>query len=584
MPSFTLPALPNATRLEILQVDAAPLVRHFLDRLDLPGFFDRHLADLPGRRPDLSSSTILAVLVCNLLLSRQPLYAIASWAASFVPEHLGLLPDQVALLNDDRCGRAIDHLFRSDRASLFTAIVLKAIKSFRLVVDEVHQDTTTVTVSGEYADQSPASDAPRPARITRGYNKDHRPDLKQLVYDRTVTADGAVPIRCNILDGNTADDTVHQQNWLALRNLLGHSDFLYVADSKLCSKENMRLIADKHGRFLTIMPKTHKEDGRFRAWVQQNDVPWSMVLKRKNPRGKYKAAVRYFGYEDPQGGDDGYRILWYLSSQKKRRDKEARKKQLHKIRKRLEQLRPRGRAGVFSSREAAQEACERVLDKEKVRAWLKVAIVEQVQVEKVQVGPGRPGPDTLYTTVTNKGYTIRVEEDKEALALAERCDGIFPLMTNDKSLTLKQALKKYKYQPFAEKRHEQMKSVFRVMPVWLKNSTRVGSLLWLYHVVDLVQALLEREVRQQMKKAGIASLPLYAEDRHSKAPTAQMVLKAFQGHRRYRLFDATGSEMLCFHDPVSEVASELLTLLGIDRSAYGLAPQESQVQDCRPVP
>ena len=79
-------------------------------------------------------------------------------------------------------------------------------------------------------------------------------------------------------------------------------------------------------------------------------------------------------------------------------------------------------------------------------------------------------------------------------------------MTNDKSLSLKQALKKYKYQPYAEKRHEQMKSVFRVMPLWLKNSARVESLLWLYHLVDLVQALLEREVRQQMKKAGIASL------------------------------------------------------------------------------
>jgi transposase len=140
---------------------------------------------------------------------------------------------------------------------------------------------------------------------------------------------------------------------------------------------------------------------------------------------------------------------------------------------------------------------------------------------------------------------------------------------------LKQALKKYKYQPFAEKRHEQMKSVFGVMPVWLKSSSRVESLLWLYHLVDLVQALLEREVRQQMKQAGIPSLALYAEERQSKAPTAQMVLKAFHGHRRYRLFDASGSEVLCVHDPLSEVAEQLLTLLGIDRSAYGLPNQEA---------
>ncbi len=166
MPSFAFPALPDAGRLEVLQVDAAPIICHFLSRLDLPGLFDRHLADLPGRRPDVPSSTILGVLVCNLLLSRQPLYAISAWAASFVPESLGLLPGQADLLNDDRCGRAIDHLFRSDRASLFTAIVLRAINSFRLVVKELHQDTTSVTASGEYADQPPVTDAQRPARIT----------------------------------------------------------------------------------------------------------------------------------------------------------------------------------------------------------------------------------------------------------------------------------------------------------------------------------------------------------------------------------------------------------------------------------
>jgi transposase len=148
-------------------------------------------------------------------------------------------------------------------------------------------------------------------------------------------------------------------------------------------------------------------------------------------------------------------------------------------------------------------------------------------------------------------------------------------MTNDKTLSLKQALKKYKYQPYAERRHEQMKSVFQVMPVWLKNGAGVESLLWLYHLVDLVQALLEREVRQRMKEAGIASLPLYAEDRHSKAPTAEQILKAFHGHRRYRLFDTTGDEVMCFHDPVSKVGEQVLNLLGIDRSAYGLVPQQS---------
>jgi hypothetical protein len=82
-------------------------------------------------------------------------------------------------------------------------------------------------------------------------------------------------------------------------------------------------------------------------------------------------------------------------------------------------------------------------------------------------------------------------------------------------------------------------------------------------------------VRRQMKEAGIASLPLYPEGRHSKAPTAELVLKAFQGHKCYRLLDAKNCEVWQFHDPISDVAETLLTLLGIDRSAYGLSAQES---------
>src|SRR5437764_8772683 len=106
-------------------------------------------------------------------------------------------------------------------------------------------------------------------------------------------------------------------------------------------------------------------------------------------------------------------------------------------------------------------------------------------------------------------------------------------MTNDKGLSLRDALEKYKYQPYAEKRHEQLKSVFGVRPVWLKNPKRVESLLWLYHMVELIQALLERQVRRHMKEEKLASLPLYPEKRESAAPTAELILNILQGHRRY---------------------------------------------------
>ena len=144
-------------------------------------------------------------------------------------------------------------------------------------------------------------------------------------------------------------------------------------------------------------------------------------------------------------------------------------------------------------------------------------------------------------------------------------------MTNDEELSVQEALLKYKYQPFVEKRHEQLKSVFGVAPVWLKNVGRVESLLWLYYVVELVQALLEREVRRRMEQAGVESLALYPERRHSEAPTAELVINALEGHRRHRLLDEQGQELHRFHDNLSDVAQEVLELLGVYCTPYGVS-------------
>jgi hypothetical protein len=107
-------------------------------------------------------------------------------------------------------------------------------------------------------------------------------------------------------------------------------------------------------------------------------------------------------------------------------------------------------------------------------------------------------------------------------------------------LSLAEALAKYKYQPFVEKRHEQLKSVFGVAPVWLKSPRRVASLLWLYFVVELVQALVEREVRRQMRSHGLRRLRLYPEGRASTAPTAALVFSVLDCQRRHRLCDSHG--------------------------------------------
>jgi len=558
------------TSLESLEVGAAPVVRRFLDRLQLEQLLARHLPPLTRRPEDIPTSVTLCALVTNLLLARRPLYGLPEWAARRVPEHLGLQPGQAGLLGDDRLGRALDRLYRADRASLLTALVVRAVREFQVEMRQTHNDTTTVTFAGAYQGQAPAEERDRPPRITFGYNKDHRPDLKQLLFSITVSADGAVPVHCKTYDGNVTDDQVHIETWDFLCQVIGHADFLYVADCKLCTRDNMGHIAGRGGRFLTVLPRTRAEAGWFRGYLQDQAPAWREVRREPNPRRQAGPDIVYDGVEAPQRTAEGYRVLWYRSSQKRDEDCAQRQARLERARAALEALQAPGRRPMRAYA-VALRAGQEVLRREGAERWLRVRVEADVEEGFRQVGPGRPGPDTEYRRLETRTYRLHFDEDGAAVAADALCDGLFPLVTNDESLGVAEALAKYKYQPFVEKRHEQLKSVFGVAPVWLKSPRRVASLLWLYFVVELVQALVEREVRRQMSAQGVRGLNLYPEGRASAAPTTGLVFGALAGHRRHRLFDGQGHLLRTFHDEVPEPVQHVLELLGVDGAAYGLA-------------
>jgi hypothetical protein len=557
------------TSLESLEVGAAPIVRRFLDRLQLEPLLARYLPAASRRPVDIPTPVTLGVLVTNLLLARRPLYGLPEWAARCVPEYLGLRPEQAGLLGDDRFGRSLDRLYRADRASLLTAVVVRAVREFQVELRQTHNDTTTVTFAGAYRNQQPAEQRDRPPRITFGYNKDHRPDLKQLLFSITVSADGAVPVHCKTYDGNVTDDQVHIETWDFLRDLVGHADFLYVADCKLCTRDNLGHIAGRHGRFLTVLPRTRAEDAWFRGYLQEHAPAWREVRREPNPRRRDGPDIVYDGVESPQRSAEGYRVLWYRSSQKRDEDCAQRQARLERARAWLVGLQAPGRR-PFRTYGQAHEAGTQVLEREGADGWLRVR-VEAVVVETFrQAGPGRPGPNTEYRRAETRTYRVHFDEDGAAVAADALCDGLFPLVTNDEALGLEEVLAKYKYQPFVEKRHEQLKGVFGVAPVWLKSPRRVAALLWLYFVVELVQALVEREVRRQMRRRGVRRLDLYPEGRASQAPTAGLVFAALAGHRRHRLFDGQGRLLRTFHDEVPEPAHLVLELLGVEGAAYGL--------------
>ena len=122
--------------------------------------------------------------------------------------------------------------------------------------------------------------------VTFGHSKDHRPDLKQLLFILTVTADGSVPLHFRAASGNVTDDTTHRDTWDLLCQLTGRRDFLYVADSKLATRENMAYLHQQQGRFVTVLPKTRSEDAAFRDLVARGQVTWRPLWEKTADEGE----------------------------------------------------------------------------------------------------------------------------------------------------------------------------------------------------------------------------------------------------------------------------------------------------------
>ncbi|MDP2367052.1 IS1634 family transposase, partial [Rhodoferax sp.] len=488
----------------------------------------------------------------------------------FASDMFGIGSPEMARLSDDRLGRALDRLFDADRAALLTEVALSLGERFGLRFDELHNDSTSISFCGNFHQASGRAIRQRRApAITYGHSKAHRPDLKQLLFILSMTADGHVPVAFRCADGNVNDSRTHIETWETLRRVAGRADFLYVADSKLCSRENMDHIDRAGGRFVTVMPRNRLEDAEFRAWIQTNTPEWECVWDRDNPRYRDGPRDRWYVYRAPLLSAEVCAVVWVWStlltlrqSARRRRNIAAATEALVRLRQRLAGAKARLRgAGEIDLLVAS------ILEQHHVSRYLKVTRVVREEHSFKQARRGRPGSDTVYTKVTKQRFDIEWHADEEAIDYDHKSDGMYPLMTNDRKLPAAEVLQAHKGQPMIEKRFEQVKTVHEIAPVFLKNEGRIEALFTLYFLALLVQALIERELRQAMMREGIEELPIYPEQRQCVHPTTQQVLRLFSLAQRHRL-SQDGQTVQVFDVELTDLQCQLLKLLGVPIQAY----------------
>ncbi len=222
----------------------------------------------------------------------------------------------------------------------------------------------------------------------------------------------------------------------------------------------------------------------------------------------------------------------------------------------------------FRERAKVETAVAEIFQRSDVAKWVTVTIQEVPQEEFKQATRGRPGKDTQYIKEVRLRYRLAWSLDTAQIKQDEITDGVFPLITNQHDMPAKEVLKAYKRQPLIEKRFSQFKSDFEVAPVYLKEVTRIQSLLCVYFFALMVQTLLERELRQAIEASSYETIPLYPEHRACSAVTTRRVLDIFDTVQRHTLSGGSG-ERQTFVTQLSPLQRQIVTWFGLQPRRYG---------------
>jgi transposase len=527
-----------STRFDTQRVGALPVISHYLERLQLATLVDE-LVPWEGEVP---LGTLVEILVTNRLLNPKALFRIDDWAhKTGLDTYYDLEAGQ---LNDDRLGRALERL-TAQAESIQAGLVLQAVKKFKLAVSQIHYDLTSVELYGAYDRDTLAGQPAATPQPTYGRTKSGRKNVKQVQLGLNVTGDGGVPVGHVALDGNTAEATTHLDNLRRLRAVLPKKWELYIADSKLDTPENLRAVAAGNGRFLCGGAFTVDLQQRFLRQRQQLRplAYWPKSQEHLPPeqRDHYQAFEVVERLAATPGGRVtrlDYRLLFVWSEAKQRQEAATRERHMAKIQEEF-------------------EAVQRNLNKYSLKTA--EAVRRRLEAARAKYTEGKLFG---YQLQQRSGQLVLAWQlDAPALAEWQLLEGVFVLKTNlpKKRCPLKRVLAKYKEQSQVERRIHHLKGPLAVAPMFLEKPERIAGLLCILVWALMVLALLERQVRRNLK--GQPLYGLYPENRPSPAPTGPSLLESFST-LCIVLIKHRGQVSRRLADP-SDIQRRLLLLLGI---------------------
>jgi len=482
-----------------------PLVRALITQLGIDEVLDELLPKDPRNR--VSDAQCVAAMILNVLSGRCALYSMPQFfehVDSAVILGSDCPPDA---LNDARLAAALDHLFDVGTDTVMSAVARRYLERDPSKAYSAYLDTTSLSVHGAY-DVIPAEGAPT---LRRGFSKDHRPDLKQLIFGLSLHGAAGIPLTSTSLDGNTSDKQANEWTIEALAGLLPEEDDVtLVGDSKLVDAELIGRLQYEGFHFVSLVPLTYAVRTELVEHVRVEGDELPELARAPGPRKAdpdrvYRGASfrRPMAVVHPTTGDKDEREMTLLvvhSDSQELGFDNAFEKRLVKEERRFHTAVKKANKRKFRCREDAEAARDEVLRILELQSC-DLQVVEVEIVEK-RSKPGRPKKGETPPVRTE--YRLEYEEldpDEEGVARARFHASHYVLVTDRDDWDDARILDEYRQQSMIEgsSGFRWLKNVAHVAPVFLKTPHRIAALGLVFMLALMVRNYLQFELRSGLK-------------------------------------------------------------------------------------
>jgi len=505
------------------QINSVPLLLGVIEQMGIRELIDAHVTP-HGAWQGASVGTVVSIWLGHILAERNHrLVSVRDWVAqrrSTFNSLLGITLRDTDL-SDDRLANILSLLSpETTQAKLDAAMLQRWIRVYRLPTETMRLDTTSVSV---YHD--PASGE---TLLHQGHSKDHRPDLRQFKAMLASLDPLGLPLVCQPVAGNRADDGLYVPAYQAATAALGTSKVLVVGDSKMGALATRgHMVAGQSCYLCAYRPPAATEElATWREQALKRSETWQCLEKVDPKTGEVLSEVMIDEWEREQKWTHPVtkqthtwteRVLVARSSVYQAGLWRRRERSLERLTEDLSKLwQPpgRGRKRYNSRCELERLVAERI-----AKAGLSGVVQTRVSQETLPDGSTRWIVSALWVNLA------------AWQALGERLGWqVYVSNTTKAHYGAPALVAAYHQQAVQERGFSRLKTRhLHIRPLYLRDENRIAGLLWLLCLALRLLTLTEYRLRTALAERGeeLAGLNPASRSQSTARPTTERVLDAF---------------------------------------------------------